>query len=413
MEQLKCPLCNLVIEKERKGKCYSSLEAHLRNTHKIKIKSADIPEKYNIDISYLYDKRSIACEKSKIKLRSPEHVAKVNEQLRSELGDIEFNKLPKCEICEFRASQLYKHITSIHEISMEVYRSKYPTSKTETVEYIQYLSESRIGEKNPSFGNGDSSNSPLSEKFYKKKGYSEEDSKKLKKEFIQRNKEIRKPNTHTTKEEYYIDKYGVNKTTARLMVRERQRTNCVERIAERESIGIEEAQVIRDEITEKWQNTMNSKSPEEIAEINKKKISGCKSVSRISLVLFNKIIDKMKLDIGDVKMDRDELSIPYMNKNGRKSAFLYDFTYGNKIIEFNGDLFHGNPLLFESNDTPLKRLGRLTSRADITAKELWDRDEYKKSIAIEHGYQLLTVWEWDLKHDMANVVNKCIDFLIS
>lgn len=61
----------------------------------------------------------------------------------------------------------------------------------------------------------------------------------------------------------------------------------------------------------------------------------------------------------------------------------------NTVYEFHGDVFHGNPDLFEPNTKchPFNK--------DITAKELYDktieREEYIKSL----GYNLVVMWEND------------------
>lgn len=41
----------------------------------------------------------------------------------------------------------------------------------------------------------------------------------------------------------------------------------------------------------------------------------------------------------------------------------------------------------------------------MTAKEIWDRDLKKKTLAEEKGYLLFTIWENDVKIDLENALN--------
>lgn len=70
----------------------------------------------------------------------------------------------------------------------------------------------------------------------------------------------------------------------------------------------------------------------------------------------------------------------------------YQYDFGNKqsktLIEVNGDYWHANPRFYgeglrQINDTQLLKIAR---------------DKEKKEFAITHGYNLLTVWEYDLYH---------------
>lgn len=75
---------------------------------------------------------------------------------------------------------------------------------------------------------------------------------------------------------------------------------------------------------------------------------------------------------------------------------LYDFvnTKLKLCIEFNGDIYHGNPSIFKEDDKPLLFLGE-----DKTAKEMWENDSYKNSIMEDRGYQVLVVWEKDYNNN--------------
>ena len=81
--------------------------------------------------------------------------------------------------------------------------------------------------------------------------------------------------------------------------------------------------------------------------------------------------------------------------------YAFDFCFGKKIIEFNGDYWHCNPKFYKCDDVnPTK---------NMTASEIWDYDNRKIECAKDNGYDVLVIWENDVND--FNVVKKCIDFL--
>ena len=71
-----------------------------------------------------------------------------------------------------------------------------------------------------------------------------------------------------------------------------------------------------------------------------------------------------------------------------KHNYFYDATYKNKyVIEFHGDVFHGNPEKFGPDDHchPFDK--------NITAKQLWEHDAKKKKVAEDNGYIYICFWE--------------------
>lgn len=66
---------------------------------------------------------------------------------------------------------------------------------------------------------------------------------------------------------------------------------------------------------------------------------------------------------------------------------FYDFKVGNIIFELNGDFWHANPKKYSESDIlhfPEK---------DITAKEIWEKDKFKKDLAEQNGYKIVYYWE--------------------
>lgn len=123
--------------------------------------------------------------------------------------------------------------------------------------------------------------------------------------------------------------------------------------------------------------------------------------SKISQEMFWKIYTRLK-DVASKKIYFAELNHEYgcgTNKN-------FDFVDNDnkKIIEFNGDLFHANPLIYEAEDKP-------NPYTDLTSKDIWENDEKKNSKAIKNGYNILVIWERDYIGDTELCIEKCLSFL--
>lgn len=111
--------------------------------------------------------------------------------------------------------------------------------------------------------------------------------------------------------------------------------------------------------------------------------------SKISQKLFWLIFDnfKQKENIKFAELNEEETI--YYFENNQKKYYKIDFLYNNnKIIEYNGELFHdyNNPLVLE-------------------------RDEKKCEILKSMGFKIKIVWEKDFKNNMIDVLNECLNFL--
>lgn len=130
--------------------------------------------------------------------------------------------------------------------------------------------------------------------------------------------------------------------------------------------------------------------------------------SKISQDLFDEII-KYYSNIEELNY------VMYANKGGefvinsdnKYGFFRYDFTdtIKNKMIEYNGDMFHGNPQTYSENDTPNPFV------KDKTAKEMWDRDKRKLEIANKNGFEILVIWDSEYRLNPTDIIKKCVEFL--
>lgn len=80
-----------------------------------------------------------------------------------------------------------------------------------------------------------------------------------------------------------------------------------------------------------------------------------------------------------------------------------DFTT-KKVIEFNGDFWHCNPINY--NENYYNKLIKSTS------KEIWQKDMIKNNFIISKGYEILVIWENEYRKNKEKVIKQCIDYII-
>lgn len=127
--------------------------------------------------------------------------------------------------------------------------------------------------------------------------------------------------------------------------------------------------------------------------------------SEISQELFYKILENYNFE--------DRKSIFFTTKNQeyfikeKNKFFQYDYTdlERKKIIEYNGDMYHANPKIYESKDTPHP------FRKWLTSKDIWEYDEEKINAAKENGFKVLVIWDSDYRKNPEKILQECLDFL--
>ena len=129
--------------------------------------------------------------------------------------------------------------------------------------------------------------------------------------------------------------------------------------------------------------------------------------SKISQELFYKLLETYNITKRD-KIYFGSHNGEYKLEKEKGGLWLYDFTdtINKKIIEFNGDMYHGNPRKYKASDTPHP------FRKNITAQEMWNNDKEKTRIANVNGFEVLTIWDSEYRWgNKKEIINKCIKFL--
>lgn len=289
-----------------------------------------------------------------------------------------------CAICSFKSPALAGHIKRSHNITTEEYREKYKC-ETVSLNYKENASYLVAGSKNPGYQHRGKL-SAFSDNFIHKKDNTKEKARAASKKTKSLN-----PHNENTKMEYYTSR-GMSREDAELALKERQTTFSLEKCVTQH--GEEKGTEIWLDRQEKWQNTLNSKSEEEITRINRLKMS-ISAISKPEIELRNSIYNYI-----------NGLEYQFTLMNNDKRSYIYDIKHNNKIIEFNGDYWHANP-----NTKNWKNESKLHSQRKKTAKEIWEYDKNKIQVATNNGYDILVIWEADYKKDKEKAIKECINFL--
>jgi len=227
--------------------------------------------------------------------------------------------------------------------------------------------------------------------------------------------------TYSTKIEYWIKK-GLSKDEAKEKIAKNQSTFSLKKCIEK--YGLKEGRKKWEERQIKWQNTLNNKTEEEKNKINNRKIPNLenfirkygeiKGLEKYNLMLQNfRGYSTISQNIFYILLEQIEEKgkVKFATHNGEKIIshnkrnFFFDFCYNDKIIEFNGDVWHANPQMYKKLDYPHPY------KKKLSAEEIWKYDEEKNQLAKNKGYDILIIWEKDYKENKENVINECIKFL--
>jgi len=309
-----------------------------------------------------------------------------------------------CKICGKKSGRLYGRHLQSHNITSKEYKEKFTGALLTTLKdkektsknsgqhmkqekYKKMFSDKIMGDKNPNH------KSKTSEKERKERSPFSKDFKKYKNEkeredFIVTALKDRK---HTTRIDYYLEQ-GYDQETSEKMLKDRQTTFTLEKCITK--YGENKGRKIYTDRQEKWQESLLKNGNLKYG------------YSAISQELFYELLKFYNID------DTKEIFFATKNneiklrKENDKGIWIYDFCdkKNKKIIEYNGDEYHGNPKKYKATDYPHP------FRKQYTAQQLWDKDAEKTRIAIEEGFDVLTIWDSEYKKDKEGTIKKCMDF---
>jgi very-short-patch-repair endonuclease len=307
-----------------------------------------------------------------------------------------------CRLCGEKCKRIYgKHLKFKHgNITTKEYNNMFPdapimaisdlktTSKNsgkhmKNEVYKKMFSEMFFGENNPNHKSKTTeeerkSRSPFSKNFIKWESEEERNN------FISN---INKYKPNNTQLEYWIDK-GFSEEESKQKRKERQSTfnldKCIKKYGETEGVR---------RFTErqnKWQESLLKNGNLKLG------------FSKASQILFDEIsiVTNRKYKYAT---NGGEFKISKVNGG----IWIFDFTdeENKKIIEFNGDEYHANPIKFKENDYPHP------FRKTKTSKEIWNKDAEKIKAAEDNGFKVLVVWDSEFKKNKKETIEKCLNFL--
>ena len=120
------------------------------------------------------------------------------------------------------------------------------------------------------------------------------------------------------------------------------------------------------------------------------------------------VVSNLNKKVFKILVDNNlDFDIEFKLKNPKARYYAYNIILknSNKIIEVNGDYWHGNPKLYKADDLLLKG-----SSQEITYKEKWAKDKKKIRFARNRGYKIIVIWEHDLKNNYDRVLQKILKY---
>ena len=183
---------------------------------------------------------------------------------------------------------------------------------------------------------------------------------------------------------YWTEK-GYSEEEAKLKVHERQQTFSLEKCIKK--YGEEKGLEIFKQRQEKWKKSLRKHF--------EKYGDGRSPQSFLANSLKSELFLRLNIDVK--KKEK------FLTDSDTGKHYAFDFDYGKKLIEINGDYWHCNPKIYKED--------YFNNVKQMFAKEIWKYDSDKIACATKNGYKVLTVWESECNEDFGGVIQKCIDFL--
>lgn len=115
-------------------------------------------------------------------------------------------------------------------------------------------------------------------------------------------------------------------------------------------------------------------------------INNSSAISSLN-IKFQQMLDSLNIQY------KSEFKLQYDDENNQPKFLYYDFLIENYIFEINGDYWHASPKIYKETDL-IKYPGNLI----LSAKEVWERDLFKKDLAELNGYKVIYFWESDINN---------------
>ena len=333
-----------------------------------------------------WQKANYCSEKCRVYIKNQKFRKKVIDNRSDELKKgVEGYDYVVCKICGYVCSQLNNsHLMNSHGISVDEYRKMYPDAQLMAQKHIDtYLAVYNNPSSHKNRSDEDiKKNSPFCKEFYEERGLTEDD----RRNFINDVNANRDPNSFASTMRYYTSRgYTIEEA---LRIRKERYGFTMEKAIEK--YGEEKGRELFLGRQAKWIESMYGDN------------KTCYTKSHVSEVSKRFIKDVLEDEIDNeiYKHGKSEFQI-----KGDYHVYKYDLTNieTKRIIEFNGDLWHGNPLIYEATDK--------NKVNGVVYKDKWEYDRIKNETAEKEGYEVMIVWEFDYNNFKDKVIQEAKDFI--
>ncbi len=309
--------------------------------------------------------------------------------------------IPTCAICGWKSRSLQGHLKT-HNLTVEQYRTQYGVDNAQIFHssFTDEKSKRITGENNPG-ANHDGTMSSFSKQYRQYEELTEEEKQAaINAQIIKANKTKSATAGYNTRSDFYEVRCDMNHADAKEAVRKRQSTFSLERCIEKfgEFIGTQVWQT-RQLV---WRATLDRLPDDVKRDIERRKALNLRNgngFSTISQQLFD------SLNVAGAQYGKNEVAVV----TNQLRVCRLDFVLKDKVIEFNGDYWHANPLIekYADDATVIKMPGG----KQMTAGEIRQKDLDRQRELAEMGYKVLVIWESDYRQNKQQVIDKCLDFL--
>lgn len=128
--------------------------------------------------------------------------------------------------------------------------------------------------------------------------------------------------------------------------------------------------------------------------------------------MFVDVAARLDMEQHSVHFATEENPIEYgamLPESKRYTYFDFYDSKTNKVIEFYGDYWHGNPAKYDADAEISFPNGEI-----VLAKDIWAKDRNRNEEVKRHrNIDILVIWEGEYREQPTECVNKCVEFLNS
>lgn len=219
-----------------------------------------------------------------------------------------------------------------------------------------------------------------------------------------------------------LNKYGVKNPSSSIIIKNKRKNTCINKFGyeasfcdahiRKKALG----NINYDELTEKIKKSIYKKYgvynitqlkwvSDKISKSRKKRMNEMSYEEKLKLTenARKNIKYESKIQLRIQKLI-NKLNIEY-RANGFLWRYNYDFIFKNKkILEIQGDFWHANPKKYKKNDMIV---------GELTAENIWKKDERKKIKALNNGYNIYYLWENEINNmSDENIINYLINNIV-